>query len=106
YFDGLGGMRHRAPGTQDVRRWIFLHSVIRANYVTLGIVLLVAAGQMLPRRMHAQNFLVSWLHSLSSILGIGVTHSPSSPPSRPSASPIDFIQPCRDNLLIHRSNGL
>jgi hypothetical protein len=45
----------------------FFKPVIRANYVTLGIVLLVAAVQMVPRRLHAPGFLVTWLHSVSQL---------------------------------------
>ncbi len=36
-------------------------SVFRANYITLGVTLLVAALQMLPRRWHAPQFL-AWLN--------------------------------------------
>jgi hypothetical protein len=44
----------------------FYTSVIRANYVTLGFVLLVAAIQTLPRRLHSPGFLISCWHSVSS----------------------------------------
>jgi len=47
----------------------FYTSVIRANYITLGLVLLVAAGHMLPRRLHAPHFLVSWFETFSHLLG-------------------------------------
>jgi hypothetical protein len=46
----------------------FYVSVFRANYITLGCVLLVAALQLLPRRLNAPHFIVSWLHSISSLL--------------------------------------
>lgn len=49
----------------------FYKSVLRANYVTLGIVLLVAALQMLPKRLQSPDFLASWLRSLSTMLGLG-----------------------------------
>lgn len=42
----------------------FFRPVVRANYITLGLVLLVAALQMLPRRLDAPNFIVSWLQSV------------------------------------------
>lgn len=48
----------------------FYTSVWRANYITLGFVLLVAALRMLPKRMDAPGFIVSWLHSLSTGLGL------------------------------------
>jgi hypothetical protein len=37
---------------------------VRANYVTLGLALLVAALKVLPQRLRAPHFIVSWLHSL------------------------------------------
>jgi hypothetical protein len=46
----------------------FYVSVFRANYITLGCVLLVAALQILPQRLNAPHFIVSWLHSLTSLL--------------------------------------
>lgn len=39
----------------------FYTSVIRANYITLGLVLLAAAIATLPKRLSAPGFLVSWL---------------------------------------------
>jgi hypothetical protein len=48
----------------------FYPSVVRANYITLGTVLLVAAVQILPKRLHSPNFIVSWLHNLASSLGM------------------------------------
>jgi hypothetical protein len=42
----------------------FFTSVVRANYITLGLVLLVAALKVLPQRLQAPHFLVSWLHAL------------------------------------------
>ncbi|MEO6182844.1 MAG: hypothetical protein ABIP71_07060 [Verrucomicrobiota bacterium] len=47
----------------------FFTSVFRANYITLGIVLFVITLEMLPKRLNSPNFLVSWLSSLSNILG-------------------------------------
>ena len=48
----------------------FYTSVIRANYITLGLVLLVAALQILPKRLAAPHFIVSWLHNISTLLGL------------------------------------
>src|SRR5205823_3867787 len=48
----------------------FYTAVIRANYITLGLVLLVAAVQMLPKRLSAPHFLVSWIETVSHILGL------------------------------------
>lgn len=48
----------------------FYTSVIRANYVTLGLILSVAAVEILPRRLRAPHFIVSWLHSLMLMLGL------------------------------------
>jgi hypothetical protein len=47
----------------------FYISVFRANYITLGVVLLVAALEILPQRLKAPHFIVSWLRSLSEMLG-------------------------------------
>jgi hypothetical protein len=47
----------------------FYPAVWRANYLTLGFVLLAAALEMLPRRLHAAHFIVSWLHSFAGTLG-------------------------------------
>lgn len=41
----------------------FYRSVVRANYVTLALVLLVAAIQILPQRLKSPHFLASWLQS-------------------------------------------
>ena len=49
----------------------FYTSVIRANYVTLGVVLLVAALEILPSRLAAPHFIVTWLHHLAALLGLG-----------------------------------
>lgn len=38
----------------------FFHSVVRANYVTLGFILLVAAIKILPSRWNSPNFLVPY----------------------------------------------
>jgi hypothetical protein len=48
----------------------FYTAVLRANYVTLVVILLVAALEILPKRLNAPHFIVSWLHSLSAVLGI------------------------------------
>ncbi|MEI8291470.1 MAG: hypothetical protein WCH99_18525 [Verrucomicrobiota bacterium] len=48
----------------------FYTSVFRANYITLGIILLVAALQMLPKRLHAPHFIVSWFHNVAAMLGL------------------------------------
>jgi hypothetical protein len=42
----------------------YLTAVVRANYVTFGVVLLFAAVQMLPKRLHAPGFL-AWLQTFS-----------------------------------------
>jgi hypothetical protein len=44
----------------------FFTPVLRANYITLGVVLLFAALQLLPARLRAPNFIVSWLSTISS----------------------------------------
>lgn len=48
----------------------FYTSVFRANYITLGLILLVAALRILPQRLDAPHFIVSWLHNLSAMLGL------------------------------------
>ena len=47
----------------------FYTPVLRANYLTLAVVLLVAALEMLPRRLSDPNFIASWLQSLATMLG-------------------------------------
>ena len=47
----------------------FYTPVFRANYVTLGVILLVSAITMLPKRFHAPHFIVTWLHTLMTSLG-------------------------------------
>ncbi len=42
----------------------YLAAVTRANYVTFGVVLLVAAIEMLPRRLHSKGFIASLLDFL------------------------------------------
>jgi hypothetical protein len=42
----------------------YLPAVMRANYVTFGVVLLVAAIEMLPRRLHSKGFIASLLDLL------------------------------------------
>ena len=46
----------------------FFVPVWRANYITLGIVLLVAAIQILPQRLHSAHFLAAWLGTLKQYL--------------------------------------
>jgi len=61
--------QHCIPALRKAQAQVsFYTSVIRANYITLGLVLLVAAGHMLPRRLHAPHFLVSWFETFSHIL--------------------------------------
>lgn len=48
----------------------FYAPVLRANYLTLAIVLLVAAAEMLPKRLHAPHFIVSSIHLISAMLGL------------------------------------
>jgi hypothetical protein len=45
----------------------FYSSVVRANYVTLPLVLLVAAIQILPQRLKSPHFIASWFQSLIDI---------------------------------------
>jgi hypothetical protein len=47
----------------------FYTSVFRANYITLVVILSVAALQMLPKRWNAPHFIVSWLHDLAVMIG-------------------------------------
>ena len=51
--------------------WSFYGPVLRANYVTLAVVLLVAALEILPRRWHAPHFIVAWVHAVAATLGLG-----------------------------------
>ena len=48
----------------------FYTSVIRANYVTLAMVLCVAALHMLPQRLHSPHFLASCLRGICAALGL------------------------------------
>jgi hypothetical protein len=48
----------------------FYKPVLRANYITLGMVLLVSACEILPRRLAAPHFIVSWVQAVSSFLGL------------------------------------
>ncbi len=48
----------------------FYRSVVRANYVTLGLVLAVAAIPMLPKRLNAPHFIASWVQSLAAAVGL------------------------------------
>ena len=45
----------------------FYSSVVRANYVTLALVLLVAAIQILPQRLKSPHFIASWFQSLMGV---------------------------------------
>lgn len=45
----------------------FYRSVVRANYITLALVLLVAAIQILPARLKSPHFIASWFQSLMGI---------------------------------------
>jgi hypothetical protein len=47
----------------------FYMPVFRANYVTLGVILLVAAISMLPKRLHSPHFIAAWLHTWMLALG-------------------------------------
>ena len=49
----------------------FYTSVFRANYVTLGLILFVAALQMLPKRLRSPHFITSWLEELWTRIGLG-----------------------------------
>jgi hypothetical protein len=42
----------------------FYRSVVRANYVTLALILTVAAIQILPTRLRSPHFIASWFQSL------------------------------------------
>lgn len=55
---------------QNHRQIFFFVPVIRANYITLGVVLLVTALEILPKRLAAPHFIVSWLQAVSSFLGL------------------------------------
>jgi hypothetical protein len=47
----------------------FYPSVFRANYITLGAVLLVAAIKILPQRLQSPHFITSWLDAILSAVG-------------------------------------
>ncbi len=49
----------------------FYTSVFRANYVTLGLILLVAALQILPERLRSPHFITSWVGEFLASLGLG-----------------------------------
>jgi hypothetical protein len=49
----------------------FYTSVLRANYITLAVVLGVAAAQIIPKRLGAPHFIVSWLQGVAATLGLG-----------------------------------
>lgn len=46
----------------------FYSSVFRANYITLSMILLVAAVKILPQRLRSPDFIASWLHSMLAAL--------------------------------------
>lgn len=48
----------------------FYPSVFRANYITLGVVLLFAAVKMLPERLRSPHFITSWLDSVLAAIGL------------------------------------
>ncbi len=48
----------------------FYTPVIRANYITLGVILLVAAVVMMPQRLRSSNFLTRWLDPFCAALGL------------------------------------
>jgi len=48
----------------------FYTSVIRANYITLATILLVAAVAMLPKRLRSPGFLTSWLDQICTSFGL------------------------------------
>lgn len=49
----------------------FYTSVFRANYVTLGLILFVAALQILPKRLRSPHYITSWLEQLWTTIGLG-----------------------------------
>lgn len=49
----------------------YFTSLFRANYVTLGVVLLVAALRILPERLRSPHFITGWLGDLWSAIGLG-----------------------------------
>lgn len=61
----VAGLARKSQGNVS-----FYAPVLRANYFTLALVLLVAALEMLPRRLHAPHFIVSWLHSVATSFGL------------------------------------
>jgi len=48
----------------------FYRSVVRANYVTLALVLSVAAVKILPARLKAPHFIASWFESFATAFGL------------------------------------
>ena len=48
---------------------LFYRPVARANYVTLGLILLVAALITLPKRLSSPNFILSWFQTISGVPG-------------------------------------
>ena len=48
--------------------WSFYAPVFRANYITLGLVLLVVAVQVLPERMNAHRFILIGMDFVASCL--------------------------------------
>ena len=58
-------------GRKNYGELTFFTPVIRANYVTLGLVLLVAAAETLPKRLHSPHFLAALAQALRAWVGSG-----------------------------------
>jgi hypothetical protein len=48
----------------------FFTPVFRANYITLGVILLVAAVKMLPQRLHSPHFITGWFNAILTAVGL------------------------------------
>jgi len=55
----IAGFTRKSP-----RQASFYASVFRANYVTLGAILLVAAVKILPQRLQSPHFITTWIKAL------------------------------------------
>jgi hypothetical protein len=62
----IAGLSRKSAGNL-----IFYIPVFRANYITLGVILLVAALKMLPKRLHSPHFITTWLDALLTGVGLG-----------------------------------
>jgi hypothetical protein len=62
----IAGLSKKSTGNLS-----FYTPVFRANYITLGAILLVAALKILPKRLHSPNFITTWLDALLTAVGIG-----------------------------------